>query len=236
MTLQIDVGPRVGAVSAILDMPSDPKALYVFAHGAGAGMRHAFMDAVVRRLNERGVGTLRYQFPYMEKRDSTKRGGAPDPPRILTATVRAACRTGAELAEGAPLFAGGKSMGGRMTSLAASEGALGAPAEGSTMASGVVRGLVFFGFPLHAAGRPSNDRAAHLDAVELPMLFLQGTRDSLADLALLRPVCERLGRRVTLHVTDGADHSFHVKKSAGRTDDDVLDELADTTVRWISTC
>jgi predicted alpha/beta-hydrolase family hydrolase len=231
--MQIEVGPRVGSVSAILERPPDAKALYVFAHGAGAGMRHAFMEAVVRRLSERGVGTLRYQFPYMEPRAEGKRGGRPDPPAVLTATVRAACRTGAELAKGVPLFAGGKSMGGRMTSLAASEGALGGPATGGTTASGAVRGLVFFGFPLHAAGRPSADRAAHLDAVDPPMLFLQGTRDSLADLALLRPVCDRLGSRSTLHVVEGADHSFHVKKSTGRTDDDVLDELADTTMRWM---
>jgi predicted alpha/beta-hydrolase family hydrolase len=211
----------VGSVSAVLEMPPDPKALYVFAHGAGAGMRHAFMEAVVQRLSERGVGTLRYQFPYMETRTGDKRGGRPDPPGVLTATVRAACRVAAERAPGVPLFAGGKSMGGRMTSLAASERELG------------VRGLVFFGFPLHPAGRPSADRAAHLDAVDLPMLFLQGTRDALADLALLRPVCERLGMRAKLHVVDGADHSFHVKKSTGRTDDDVLDELADVTVEWM---
>ena len=232
MTLQIEVGPRVGSVSAILEMPADPKALYVFAHGAGAGMRHAFMEAVVRRLSERGVGTLRYQFPYMEPRAGGKRGGRPDPPAVLTATVRAACRTGAELAKGVPLFAGGKSMGGRMTSLAASEGPLGGGTGGAT-AKDAVRGLVFFGFPLHAAGRPSADRAAHLDAVGLPMLFLQGTRDSLADLALLRPVCERLGKGATLHVIDGADHSFHVKKSTGRTDYDVLDELADVAAEWM---
>ena len=221
-------------MSAILEMPSDPKALYVFAHGAGAGMRHAFMEAVVRRSSERGVATLRYQFPYMEPRAAGKRSGRPDPPAVLTATVRAACRTGAELAKGVPLFAGGKSMGGRMTSLAASEGPLGGGA-GGVIAKDAVRGLVFFGFPLHPAGRPSADRAAHLDAVGLPMLFLQGTRDSLADLALLRPVRERLGSRATLHVIDGADHSFHVKKSTGRTDDNVLDELVAVTTGWMET-
>jgi predicted alpha/beta-hydrolase family hydrolase len=217
--VEIEVGARVGSVSALLEVPSDPKALLVFAHGAGAGMHHAFMEAVARRLSERGVGTLRYQFPYMEKG-----AGRPDAPGVLIASVRSACRRGAELAPGVPLFAGGKSMGGRMSSLAASEGGL-----------GVVRGLVFLGFPLHPAGRPSTERGLHLDAVSLPMLFLQGTRDALADLMLLGPVCERLGRRATLHVIDGADHSFHVKKSTGRADHDVLDELADVTVGWMQT-
>lgn len=228
MTIQIDVGPRVGSVSALLEIPTDPKALFVFAHGAGAGMRHAFMEAVVQRLRERGVGTLRYQFPYMEKR-----AGRPDPPGVLTATVRAACRLAAERASGVPLFAGGKSMGGRMTSLAASEREGPEANGGSADPLAGARGLVFFGFPLHPAGRPSIDRAAHLDTADLPMLFLQGTRDALADLALLRPVCERLGRRTALHIVDGADHSFHVKKSTGRTDDDVLNELADVTVEWM---
>jgi hypothetical protein len=230
MTLSIEVGPRVGSVSALLEMPPDPKALYVFAHGAGAGMRHPFMEAVARRLIERGVGTLRYQFPYMESRTGDKRGGRPDPPGVLTATVRAACRLAAEHAPGVPRFAGGKSMGGRMTSLAASGG--GGPDATDGPLPGV-HGLVFFGFPLHPAGRPSADRAAHLEAVGLPMLFLQGTRDALADLDLLRPVCERLGTRATLYVVDGADHSFHVKKTTGRTDADVLNELVDVTVEWM---
>jgi predicted alpha/beta-hydrolase family hydrolase len=186
-------------------------------------MRHAFMEAVAERLSARGVGTLRYQFPYMEKR-----GGRPDPPGVLTATVRAACRFAADRTPGVPLFAGGKSMGGRMSSQAASEGS----ERDSSVLSGA-RGLVFFGFPLHPAGRPSSERASHLDDVPLPMLFLQGTRDNLADLALLRPVCERLDRRATLHIVDGADHSFHVKRSTGRADADVLDELADRTVEWM---
>jgi predicted alpha/beta-hydrolase family hydrolase len=191
------------------------------------------MEAVARRLSERGVGTLRYQFPYMEERGTGKRGGRPDPPGVLTSTVRAACRRAAELGSGLPLFAGGKSMGGRMTSLAASQGALGGEIPVRGGGAGTVCGLVFFGFPLHPAGRPSAERAVHLDGTDLPILFLQGTRDALADLSLLRPVCEGLGQRATLHVVDGADHSFHMKKSTGRTDDDVLDELADATVAWM---
>jgi predicted alpha/beta-hydrolase family hydrolase len=233
VTLSIEVGPRVGSVSALLEVPSDPKALLVLAHGAGAGMYHAFMEAVARRLSERGVGTLRYQFPYMEKRGVGKSGGRPDPPGILTATVRAACRQAAEFAPGVPIFAGGKSMGGRMTSIAASEVSGSGPTRGAADPLSGARGLVFFGFPLHPAGRPSADRAAHLGTVYVPMLFIQGTRDALADLGLLGPICERLGGRATLHRVDDADHSFHVKKSTGRADGDVLDELADVTVAWI---
>ncbi len=218
--LRIAVDDRVGDVAARLLRPAGARALLVLAHGAGAGMDHPFMEAASQRLADRAIATLRYQFPYME---AGKR--RPDPKARLLATVRAAVGRGLELAEGLPLLAGGKSMGGRMTSLAASE----APLDG-------VRGIVFFGFPLHAAGKPPGDeRAAHLSDVGVPMLFLQGTRDKLADLSLLRPVCKRLGDRAQLHVVEGADHGFHVLVRSGRTDDEVQDELADATREWAET-
>jgi hypothetical protein len=179
-------------------------------------MRHSFMEAIAQRLAAHGVGTLRYQFPYSEAR--TRR---PDPEPILLATVRAAVEAGRAASKGVPLLAGGKSMGGRMTSRAAAAEAL----EG-------VAGLVFLGFPLHPAGQPGVKRADHLTQVALPMLFLQGTRDALANLDLLRPVLDRLGKRATLHVVDGADHMFHVLKRSGRTDEQVLDELASAVAEW----
>ena len=214
--LRIQVGERAGVVSALLQRPERPRWVLVFAHGAGAGMKHAFMQAQADRLATRGIATLRYQFPYMENKS-----GRPDPQPVLLATVRAACACAAEQVPGVPLLAGGKSMGGRMTSNAAAD----EPLRG-------VRGLVFFGFPLHPTGKPDVIRAEHLTEVPIPMLFLQGTRDSLADLELLTPICDRLGARAALHVIDGADHSFHVLKRTGRTDADVLDELADTVVAW----
>jgi len=203
-------------VSALLAMPARPRALYVLAHGAGAGMRHPFMEAIAQRLAARGIGTLRYQFPYMEQ--GSRRV---DPEPVTLATVRAAVVAGRAAAGGLPLLAGGKSFGGRMTSRAAAA----APLEG-------VAGLVFLGFPLHPAGQPGVSRAEHLARVELPMLFLQGTRDTLADLALLRPVLERLGEHATLRVIEHADHSFHVLKRSGRTDEQVLEELADAVAGW----
>jgi uncharacterized protein len=203
-------------VAALLLRPASARCLYVFAHGAGAGMQHRFMEAASALLAEHGIATLRYRFPYMEAG-----GRRPDSRAILLATVRAAVRTAAEAAPDLPLLAGGKSMGGRMTSQAAAE----APPLG-------VRGLVFFGFPLHPAGRPSTERADHLARVQLPMLFLQGERDRLADLDLLQPVCAGLGDRATLHVVPDADHSFHVPKRSGRTDDDVLAELARIVSQW----
>lgn len=209
--------PGAGEVSTLLLAPPAMRALYVLAHGAGAGMRHPFMEAIARRLAARGVGTLRYQFPYMEP----GRGRRIDPEPVLFAAVRAAVAAGRDAAGGRPLLAGGKSMGGRMTSRAAAAEAL----EG-------VAGLCFLGFPLHPAGRPGTSRAEHLNDVTLPLLFLQGTRDTLADLELLRPVLARLGGRVTLRVIEGADHSFHVLKRSGRTDDEVLDELADAVAGW----
>ena len=180
-------------------------------------MRHGFMEAINARLVAADIAVLRYQFPYME---AGRR--APDPPGVLTATVRAAIETAAKLAPELPLFAGGKSLGGRMSSTAASQRALAG-----------VRGIAFFGFPLHAPGKPGRARAEHLRGVDVPMLFLQGTRDPLADLGELRPVLEELGDRAQLHVVDGGDHSFHVLKSSGRTDAEVLDEICARVATWI---
>jgi predicted alpha/beta-hydrolase family hydrolase len=211
----IDAGRSGGDVAALLAIPSRVTHLLVFAHGAGAGMRHAFMESAVAVLGAHGIATLRYQFPYMHKQ--LRR---PDPPAVLKATVRAAVRAAAAAAPGLPLLAGGKSMGGRMTSLAAADEPL----------AGTV-GLVFFGFPLHPAGRPSIERGAHLSRVGVPMLFLQGTRDKLADLGLLRPIVAEIPH-ATLEVIEGADHSFHLLKSSGRTDDDALSEIAGTVEQW----
>ena len=190
--------------------PSDARRLMVLAHGAGAGMAHSFMESLAAELAAVGVATFRYQFPYMEHR-----GRRPDPPSVLTATVAAAVRAARDVAPDLPLMAGGKSMGGRMTSQAAADQLL----DG-------VRALVFFGFPLHPPKQPGTKRADHLARVTLPMLFLQGTRDEFAELELLRPICERLGSLATLHIIEGADHSFHVLKRSGRTDAEVLRELA----------
>ncbi len=208
-----------GDVSAVLLRPEGATSLYVFAHGAGAGMRHRFMDAVAERLAARGVATFRYQFPYME---AGRKG--PNPAAVLVKTVRSAVAEAARLVPDLPLTAGGKSMGGRMTSTAAAKEAL--PG---------VRGLAFFGFPLHAPGRQSSERGAHLADVGLPMLFLQGTRDKLADLDLLEPLLTGVRPSPTLHVVDDADHSFHVPKRSGRTDDEVLDEICDRFAEWAAT-
>jgi predicted alpha/beta-hydrolase family hydrolase len=207
--LRIAVGER--SVAALLVRPRAPRALYALAHGAGAGMTHRFLEAFAGALADRGVATLRYQFPYAEA--GRRR---PDPRPLLLATVRAAVAVAAARAGGLTLLAGGKSMGGRMTSLAAAE----APLAG-------VAGLVFAGFPLHPARRPGIERAEHLDRVALPMLFLAGTRDALAELPLLRPVCARLAGRAELHVVDGADHGFAVLRRSGRTGEAVTAELAD---------
>jgi len=215
--LDIQVGERVGRVPALLELPPDARALYVLAHGAGAGMHHRFMEAIAAGLAGRRVATLRYQFPYMEAG-----GRRPDPPGVLEATVRAAVACAAQAAPALPLIAGGKSLGGRMTSSAAAKG----PLPG-------VRGIVFLGFPLHAPGKPGTDRAAHLERVQIPMLFLQGTRDALADLSLIRGVCERL-TRATLHVVEGGDHSFAVLKRSGRTEAEVMAELVETIVAWMT--
>ncbi|MFQ5691025.1 MAG: alpha/beta family hydrolase [Gemmatimonadota bacterium] len=211
-----DVRFRKGELSALLLRPRGARWLLVLGHGAGAGMRHPFMEAMARWLAEAGVASFRYQFPYMEA-DRRR----PDSRGVLLETVRSAVATGHAAAPDLPLLAGGKSMGGRMTSLAASE----APLPG-------VRGLVFFGFPLHPAGRPGTERAAHLAAVGRPMLFLQGTRDRLADPKLLAPVCEALGPEATLHILDGADHSFHMLKRSGRAEESVHRELAARVRSW----
>ena len=205
-----------GDVSAILLMPADPQWLLVLAHGAGAGMRHRSMEAYAARLAERGFATFRYQFPYMENRK-----GRPDPPPIAAKTVRSAVETATALAPGLPLLAGGKSFGGRMTSTSQSQEEL--PG---------VKGLVFYGFPLHAPGRPSADRADHLYQVKIPMLFLQGTRDSFANLEYLKPVVDRIGEAATLEIIDQGDHSFKVPKSSGMSEEHVMNDLADRIVNW----
>jgi predicted alpha/beta-hydrolase family hydrolase len=205
-----------GQVSGLLQRPAKAKWLLVLGHGAGAGMQHPFMKKLAGELARVGVATLRYQFPYMEERRKV-----PDTPAVLTATVVAAVQAAAKAAPGLPLFAGGKSMGGRMTSQAAAQ----KPLDG-------VGGLVFFGFPLHPPNRPGTKRAEHLAKVTVPMLFLQGTRDTLADLKLLRPICAKLEARATLHVIETADHSFHVLKNSGRSDEEVMKELAETTALW----
>jgi uncharacterized protein len=203
-------------VSGLLQTPPQPRACYVLAHGAGAGMTHRFLTAVAAGLSARGIATLRYQFPYME------RGGKrPDPPHLAHAAVRAAVNTALRTLPGVALIAGGKSFGGRMTSQAQAK----APLPG-------VRGLAFFGFPLHPAGKPSRDRADHLFDVPIPMLFLQGTRDPLAMLDQLEPVCAALGPRATLRLFADADHSLHVPARSGRTDAQVMDEALDALAAW----
>lgn len=204
-------------VSGLLQLPAHARACFVFAHGAGAGMRHPFIAAVAHELGDQDIATLRYQFPYMEA--GKKR---PDPPALCHATVRAAVLTAALRAPGLPLFAGGKSFGGRMTSQAQAAEPL--PS---------VRGLGFLGFPLHPAGRPSDARGQHLIDVQVPMLFLQGTRDALADLALLRALIKRLGKCATLREFQHADHSFHVRASAGVTDAQILARVVRDLVEWM---
>jgi predicted alpha/beta-hydrolase family hydrolase len=204
-------------VSGLCNRPSGAKACLLLAHGAGVGMRHASMASLADGLSERGIATLRYQFPYMEQG-----GRRPDPPSLCHATVRAAVAAAHALLPGLALFAGGRSFGGRMTSQAQARDALGG-----------VKGLVFFAFPLHPAGKPGSERAAHLSTVELPMLFLQGTRDALAEVALLEPMISSLSPRAAVHWLEGADHSFHVPARSGRKDADVRDEMLDAAAAWI---
>jgi predicted alpha/beta-hydrolase family hydrolase len=206
----------VGGRDGLLWLPGDAEQLLVLAPGAGAGMRHAFLEAMAEALAEARVGTLRFEFPYQA---AGKR--RPDRPPVLIDAVCEAVQAAADVAGDLPLLAGGKSMGGRMSSQAAAAGRL-----------GPVRGLVFIGFPLHAAGKPSSSRAAHLAQVAQPMLFLQGTRDALADLTLLTPIVEELGPRAHLHAVDGADHGFHVLKRSGRDDGEVIAELATEIARF----
>jgi uncharacterized protein len=208
--------PGAGEVSALLVRPPATRWILALAHGAGAGISHPFMHGLAAELARVGLATLRFQFPYMETGK-----GRPDSPTVATATVAAAAQAAAEAAPDLPLLAGGKSFGGRMTSTAAAELGL----DG-------VRGIVFFGFPLHAPKQPATKRGEHLSRVKQPMLFLQGTRDDLADLTLLRPICEQLDTRAKLHVIEGADHSFRVLKKSGKTNAEVLRELAETTARW----
>jgi len=202
-------------LDALFLRPEGARLLYVLAHGASAGMRHPFLEAIAEALAKEGVATFRYEFPYMQ--GGRKR---PDPPAVLHATVRAAVLAAQEAAPDLPVIAGGKSFGGRMTTQTQAD----APLPG-------LHGIALLGFPLHPAGAPSVKRAEHLPRVMAPLLFLQGTRDELADLALLRPVVEKLPR-AHLRLVEGADHSFHVLKRSGRTDADVLRELARAVAEW----
>jgi predicted alpha/beta-hydrolase family hydrolase len=215
-SFQIEID-SASAVSALLVQPPQARACYVFAHGAGAGMAHASMETIAVGLADRGIATLRYQFPYMEK--GSKR---PDSPAVAHAAVRAAVEEAARRCPKLPLIAGGKSFGGRMTSQAQSIDAL--PG---------VRGLAFLGFPLHPAGKPSSDRAKHLGDIQIPMLFLQGTRDALAELDLLEPVVKHLAKLATLHLVKEADHSFHVLARSGRNDREVMAEVLDAFAAWV---
>ncbi len=214
--LRVHVSAAIGEVSAFLLRPRDAWLLYVLAHGAGAGMRHHFLEAISAALAAQGIATFRFQFPYVE-------GGRrrPDAPPVLEATVRAAISKAGEIVPELPVVAGGKSLGGRMTSSAAAAASL----EG-------VRGLVFLGFPLHPPGQPGTRRAEHLERVGVPMLFHQGTRDTFARLELITEVCRKLGSRAALHLVDGADHSFGVPKRGGRTSAQVTEALAATTGTW----
>jgi hypothetical protein len=214
LTIAVDDAQRV---SGLLQTPREARACYVLAHGAGAGMAHPFMAAVANGLAERGIATLRYQFPYMEH--GSKR---PDTPKLAQATVRAAVAEASRRLPELALFAGGKSFGGRMTS----------QAQAASPLSGV-RGLIFLGFPLHPAGRPSDDRGAHLFDVQIPMLFLQGTRDALADLQLMQTLAGQLAARATLKLFQNADHSFHVPARTGRKDSEIMAELLDALARWV---
>lgn len=212
------VSETTGVMSGLLLKPEHAVSLLVFAHGAGAGMRHRFIEDLSQKLAGLGVATMRYQFPYMEKR--VKR---PDSESVLIATVQAALIAAEKYSDGLPIFAGGKSMGGRMTSLTLAK----APMD-------KLHGLIFFGFPLHAPGTPSAERGKHLADVQVPMLFIQGSRDALADLKLLKPLCAQLDGRAELFVVEGGDHSLHMAKRSGRTDDEVLDEVAAKTSSWMA--
>lgn len=215
ITIRIDTATEV---SALWDKPRNAKAALVLAHGAGAGMTHKHMATTAEGLSERGIAVLRFNFPYMER--GSKR---PDSPAIAHPTIRAAIAQGRKLAGALPLFAGGRSFGARMTSQAQALEAL-----------PDVRGLVYFAWPLHPAGKPGTDRAEHLANVKIPMLFLQGTADTLAETALLKPVVAKLSKRASLHLVEQADHAFHVPAKSGRKDPDVLNEILDVAANWMT--
>jgi uncharacterized protein len=206
-----------GEVSGLLLLPENPKAVLVFAHGAGAPMDHPFMNKSADSLSEEDIGSMRYNFPYTENKSKRI-----NPAPVLMETVRSAVNAVKESAPGIPVFAGGKSMGGRMTSQAAAKSSL-----------NEVKGLIFFGFPLHAPGRESTERGEHLMDVKIPMLFLQGTRDKLASLDLLKPIILKVGEKAELYVIEGADHSFHMLKSSGKTDEQVIKETARKISSWV---
>jgi uncharacterized protein len=215
-SLKLDI-ENAASVSALLLRPDNARGCFVFAHGAGAAMSHPFMETVAAGLSERGIATLRYQFPYMEKGSSR-----PDSPAVAHAAVRAAVEEAVRCCPGLPLIAGGKSFGGRMTSQAHAI----APLPG-------VRGLAFLGFPLHPPGKPSTTRARHLSDIKIPMLFLQGTRDDFAEMTLLEPVVKGLGGLASLHLVQEADHSFHVLARSGRNDREVMNEVLDALSAWV---
>lgn len=215
--IKIAITPEIGQVSALLMRPKDAWALLVLAHGAGTDMRHRSMETMSQALAEKGIATLRYNFPYKEKG-----GGRPDNKGVTSATVRGAVDAATKSTGDLPLFAGGRSFGGRMTSVAASQ----EPLTG-------VHGIVFFAFPLHPPGKPGTERADHLFQLDIPMLFLQGPRDTLATPELLEPIIQKLGQQATLHVIAAADHSFKVLKSSGRTEKEVTEELVSTTAAWM---
>lgn len=216
-SLKIKISKEIGSVSALLYTPPKPTAILVFAHGAGAGIKNKFMETVALTLGELSIATLRFNFPYMEAGKKV-----PDRKPVATAAVAAAVNKAHELYPKLPVFAGGKSFGGRMTSTAASEDML-----------DNIKGIVFFGFPLHAPGKPSSDRAEHLFEVKVPMLFLQGTRDALASYDLMKPLCKKLGKKSTLYTIDGADHSFHVPKDNKLKDPEVIKLICEETKTWI---
>lgn len=214
--LSFSISERIGNVSGLELIPEGAEWMLVLAHGAGAGMQHEAMESYAHALADRGIATFRYNFPYIE--EGKKR---PDPPGIAHAAVKAAIKTAGERNPDMKLLAGGKSFGGRMSSQVAAENDTG------------IKGLVFFGFPLHAPGKPGNERADHLYDIKIPMLFLQGTRDSLAKMELIKPLCKKL-ELATLHVVEGGDHSFKVRKSSGRSYEEVIAELGDAVKGWIS--
>ncbi len=217
-SLNFKVSEKIGEVSALFYSPAKAKSVLVFAHGAGAGMKNKFMEETAVCLAENGIATLRFNFPYMENGKKM-----PDNKAVCSATIKAAVEKAVKLSPKLPIFAGGKSFGGRMTSTAASEGML-----------PNIKGIVFFGFPLHAPGKPSNERAEHLHNVTTPMLFLQGSRDALAALDLLKPVCKKIGKLAELFLIEGADHSFHCPKEYGLKDKDVIEMICKEIKRWMA--